>query len=182
MRGFRVSWPASERFALETNPSGTAPGYVFLFARSTGELRRFLGPSNGLSSLWSPGGGRVLVGSTDRSGKTATLAVHDSTGKEIAKPDFQTLPEKCTWVGEEKVYCAVPRGIPQDALMPDDYLRGDLNTNDRIALFNIKTKAVSGVFNDGGYDMTNLRVTKDEKYIFFVDRITGGVWGIDVAK
>lgn len=181
-RELTLSWPLPEKFALQTNPSGVVPGYIFIFTRSTGELTRFLGPANGLTSLWSPKGGKILVGTTNAAGKSLSLAIRDSSGKEILRPDIKTLPEKCAWASEEKVYCAVPRGIPQDAILPDDYRRGELNTNDRLVAIDLKTKIISGVFNDGGYDMADLAVTKDEKYLFFTDRITGKIWGVEVTK
>lgn len=181
MQELALSWPLPEKFALQTNPSGVVPGYIFLYTRSTGELTRFLGPLNGLTSLWSPKGGRVLVGSTNAAGKSLLLAIRDSSGKEIMTASVQTLPEKCAWASEERVYCAVPRGIPQDAILPDDYRRGELNTNDRLVVIDLKTKIISGIFNDGGYDMADLAVTRDEKYVFFTDRITGNVWGVEVA-
>lgn len=182
LRELALSWPLPETFSLETLPSGLVPGYIFTYTRSTGEFIRFLGPLNGLTALWSPKGGRVIVGSTNSTGKSLSLAVFDSSGKEIMKTDLQTLPEKCAWASEERFYCAVPRGIPRDATLPDDYRRGELNTNDRIVAVNLKTKIISGVFNDGGYDMSDLRVTKDEKYVFFTDRITGNVWGIEITQ
>ena len=182
IRELALSWPLSEKFALQTNPSGVVPGYIFIFTRASGELTRFLGPTNGLTSLWSPKGEKLLTGSTNAAGKSLSLAIHDSSGKEIFRPDLQTLPEKCSWAREEKVYCAVPRGIPQDAILPDDYRRGELNTNDRLVAIDLKTKIVSGVFNDGGYDMADIVVTKDEKFIFFTDRITGKVWGLEVTQ
>ncbi|GEM_PF-6870343 len=182
IREITLSWPLPEKFALQTNPSGVVPGYIFIFTRASGELTRFLGPLNGLTSLWSPKGGKFLVGSTNAAGKSLSLAIRDSSGKEIFRSDLQTLPEKCAWASEEKVYCAVPRGIPQDAILPDDYNRGELNTNDRLIAIDLKTKIVSGIFNDGGYDMADIAVTKDEKYLFFTDRITGKVWGVEVTK
>jgi len=182
IREITLSWPLPEKFALQTNPSGVVPGYIFIFTRSTGELTRFLGPTNGLTSLWSPKGGRVLLGSTNAAGKSLSLAIRDSLGKEIMTAAIQTLPEKCAWASEEKIYCAVPRGIPQDAVLPDDYRRGELNTNDRLVAIDAKTKIISGIFNDGGYDMADISVTKDEKYVFFTDRITGKVWGVEISQ
>jgi len=132
--------------------------------------------------LWSPKGGRVLLGSTNAAGKSLSLAIRDSLGKEIMTAAIQTLPEKCAWASEEKIYCAVPRGIPQDAVLPDDYRRGELNTNDRLVAIDAKTKIISGIFNDGGYDMADISVTKDEKYVFFTDRITGKVWGVEISQ
>src|SRR3989338_420250 len=94
MRELSLSWPLPEKFALQTNPSGVVPGYIFIFTRSTGELKRFLGPTNGLTSLWSPKGGKLLVGSTNAAGKSLSLAIRDSSGKEIMTAAIQTIPEK----------------------------------------------------------------------------------------
>ena len=182
LRRARVSWPVADRFVLETYPSGLVPGYLFSSVRGSGELRRFLGPQNGLTSLWSPAGSRVLVAATDKNGKSLSLGVYDSTAKEIWALDFQTLPEKCVWASESVIYCGVPRGIPQEATLPDDYLRGELNTNDRIVTADLKTKTVTGIFNEGGYDISNLRAAKDGTYLFFIDRITGKAWGVEVTK
>lgn len=182
MKEVSVRWPSADTFFLETRPSGVVPGYVFSLARSRQELKRFLGPLYGLTTLWSPKGERVLVGSTDKNGKSLPPVIRDSLGREVMTLDFHTLPEKCTWVSEETLYCAVPRGIPQESIIPDDYLKGELNTNDRIVVVDIKAKTVTGLYNEGGYDMANLRATKDGKYLFFIDRSTGSLWGVEVTR
>ncbi len=136
-----------------------------------------MGPLYGLMSRWSPDAKTIAVSFTDSAGKRLALSFYSSGGKELFKTGLQTLAEKCIFSADSKfAYCAIPRIISSGAVFPDEYLRGELNTADRIVLVNIAKKTVSEVFDEGNYDMSDLLVTKARDYLFFVNRGDGTLW------
>lgn len=176
----QISWITSDKIALQTAPSGFAEGYLFLFSRSSQNLTRLVGPRFGLSTLWSPDGSRVIFSSTDSAGRSPTLTVADATGKRLFEATIQTIPEKCVWSTIKEMYCAVPRGSLTDAVWPDNYLQGVLNTSDRIVRLDFEKKEIKGVFNERSFDMSNLILSKNRDYLLFVDRKDGTLWSLKI--
>lgn len=173
----QISWITPDRFAFQTAPSGLAEGYIFTFSRSSGALTRILGPLFGLSSLWSPDGSQVLIATTDTSGRNLQLTLHSASGAAVFTITPPTLPEKCFWVSVSRLYCAVPQSTSTNTIWPDDYLRGELNTSDRIMLLDLKEKTVKEVFSSG-FDVSGLLVSKTQDYLFFIDRKSGTPWSL----
>lgn len=175
LRDASISWVTADKIAFQTAPSGLAEGYLFMFSRSTGSFTRLAGPLFGLSSLWSPDGTRVLVSATDPAGKRPRLAVIDAAGK-ITFLRVSTLAQKCAWATNDSFYCAVPQQISPDTVWPDDYLRGDIHSTDRIELVAFEKNEIIKVFSGGILDISDLRVSKDKNYLIFVNRFDGSLW------
>ena len=96
--------------------------------------------------------------------------------------DFITLPEKCAWVNKSEFYCAVPNAFPGNAVMPDDYLRGQIATQDRILSFNLATRDTKLIFSCGAIDMDNLAVTQKKDYLIFLNRLDGIPWRLKLTQ
>ncbi len=173
----QISWITPDRIAFQTAPSGLAEGFLFTLSRSSGILARTLGPLFGLTSLWSPDGSRVLIASTDSNGRNIGLTLHDSSGKSLFNLTPSTLPEKCFWAKTNEIYCAVPQTILVGAVWPDDYLRGEVNTSDRIVLFNLEKKTVTEILSSD-LDVSSIVVSKNQDYLFFIDREDGIPWSL----
>jgi Tol biopolymer transport system component len=175
-----ISWISANKISFHTAPSGLAQGYLFVWSRSNGTFERIVGPLFGLMPSWSPDGTRVLISSTDKSGSNLKLAVYDDRGKELFQTTLQTLPEKCVWASSKEIYCAVPHDISQNNVWPDDYLRGEINSSDRLVVLDLERKEVSEVFNQGDFDMANLALTKTKDWIFWVDRKDDSLWSLKI--
>lgn len=173
-----IHWYDKDKIAFQTRSSGLAEGFIFSFSRASGVMSRAFGPSFGLTSLWSPGGTRVLISSTDSQGKNLTLRAFDSAAKEAKIVPFKTLPEKCFWTNRDEIYCAVPRATREGWILPDDYLRGEANTSDQIVYFNAKTEELRNLLDEGNFDISNLIVTPNQDYLFFVNRRDGTLWSL----
>jgi hypothetical protein len=174
----QVSWVNFDKLAFETAPSGLAEGFIFTYSRSANSFVRLLGPFFGLTSLMSPDGSRVLVSTTDTAGRNLDLTVYNASGKAELVLTPPTLPEKCVWLGSKIIYCAVSRSSLADSILPDEYLRGELNTSDRIIRLDLENKKTQEVFNQEDFDISNLIVTKDESYLFFINRKDGTLWSL----
>lgn len=180
LRDASISWISGDKVAFSTAPSGLAEGFLYLFSRSSGVFQRIAGPFFGLASLWSPDGSRALLSSTDAAGKNLNLFVRDSSGKNVFTLGAKTLPQKCAWSGPSKLYCAIPRTISPDTVWPDDYLRGEVNTQDRIALLDFEKKEFTEVFKEGTFDVSDLGVSRDGGALIFVDRTDGTLWSLNL--
>lgn len=174
----QITWVSPDKIAFITAASGLAEGFIFAYSRSTGAFTRIFGPVFGLQSQWSPDGSRLLLSRSDRGGKAVAAGAYDTAKKQYRALDVATLAEKCAWSDAKELYCAVPRDIPATVLLPDDYLRGEYNSSDRMVRLDADRGQTQDVFNEGAFDMSDILVTKDKKYLFFVNRIDGALWSL----
>lgn len=176
----QIQWITPDRLILQTAPSGIAEGFLFSLSRSSGTFNRIVGPLFGLTSLWSPDGSKFLVSSTNTDGKELKTSIYDSAGEPLLDVSPPTLPQKCRWTSSQRAYCAIPRSLSEDAILPDDYLRGQLNTSDRIVLLDLEGKKIQEVFNQEDFDVADLLLTKAEDYLFFINRKDGTLWSLKI--
>ena len=182
IRDAQIQWITTDTIVFQTAPSGQASGFVFIYSLKNGSFIRFLGPRFGLSTRWSPDGTHVLVGFTNNAGHAYTFSLLDALGREAQKMDFITLPEKCAWVDKTEFYCAVPNAFPNTAVLPDDYLRGEVSTQDRILSFSLDTQDTKLIFSGGAMDMDNLAVTEKKDYLIFLNRLDGIPWRLKLTQ
>jgi len=175
----QIQWIAPDKIAFQTAPSAAAPGYVFIYSIKAGTFRRFLGPIYGLTTLWSPDTNHVLITSAQTHG--ITFSVYDALGNTLPPLEFITLPEKCTWLDNKEFYCGVPQQFP-GGTMPDDYMRGEVTTQDRILSYNIDTQTTTQIFTGGALDMINLAITKAHDYLIFVNKTDGILWRLKLHQ
>lgn len=175
-----INWVSADRIVFSTAPSGLAEGYLYVYLRSSGVFNKIVGPLFGLSTLWSADGSRLLLGATNALGKRLDLAVRDSSGKELSLAGSRTLPQKCVWQGTAAFYCAVPRAISAETVWPDDYLRGELNTSDRLLFTDYAKKENKEILNTGDFDMSDMLLNKTANWLVFVNRIDGSLWSLKI--
>lgn len=174
----QISWISPDKIAFQTAASGLAEGFIFTFSRSAGAFTRILGPVFGLDTLWSPDGARILASQTRRGGKNLTTALYDPAKKKVLRLESSTLIEKCSWAGAKELFCAVPRAIPAETILPDEYLSGEFNSSDRIIRIEAETGEATTIIDEGNFDMSDLIATKDKNFLFFVNRKDGTLWSV----
>lgn len=174
----QMQWVSPSRFSFQTAPSGLAEGFLFLYESARGSFTRVAGPLFGLMNLWSPDGERVLASHTDPGGDELQFAVRNALGAVLFTPPFQTLPEKCTWANASVFYCASPGFIPASTVLPDEYLRGEFNSIDRLFRVDLTSEDVREAPLEKSFDISELLLTKDESYLFFVNRTDGTLWSL----
>ncbi|MDP3792435.1 MAG: hypothetical protein Q8Q89_01765 [bacterium] len=180
MRDIQLSWITSDKIALQSPPSGLAEGHLLVFSLSSRSLNRLASGLFGLMTLWAPDGSKFLSTVTDSFGKNLEFFVKDSSGKEIFASAFPTIPDKCFWASSIETYCALAVDFPTEAIMPDNYLSGEINTKDQIVFLNTSQKQVYSVLPDPQFDISNLLSTKKQDYLFFVNRTDGTLWSLKI--
>ncbi len=147
-------------------------------------LLSFIVQGSGFESKWSPEGGSLLYSVyNENSGYLPNLWVtggkSDNLGDLKVSLNLPTWPEKCTFSGENALYCAVPQGLPRGAgLYPeiadsynDNFYYIDLRTG-------TKTLLASPIGEGGAYTATNLFLSGDGKILYFTDKSSGNLQSI----
>lgn len=182
LRDAHISWITSNTISLQSRPSGLAPGSLYHFSRSTGFLRRLIGPFNGLQALWSDDGARALITYTDAKGRNPRLAIADDDGDLSQESNAITTPGKCAWAGAKELWCAVSDSLPEQSVFPDEYLQGGLSGGDRLVRFDFTKKESSYTLSQSSFDMSHLIITKAKDYLFFINRKDGTLWSLRLQQ
>ena len=102
----------------------------------------------------------------------------NANGGEIKGLDFPSVVSKCVWSKDNSnIFCAMMNGFADDAVMPNDWQTGKANSADTFWKINVQTGKKDRLVEISdikqALDGVNLFLDKDEKYLFFSDRVGG---------
>jgi hypothetical protein len=135
----------------------------------------------GADYSWSPNGSQALVSSLSNSGSsTITLGTVSAAGV-YNDLDIPTFVSKCAWSADNKtVYYAMPGGIPDGSVLPNDYIEKKFMTEDTFWKLDITTGKKDRIIDPGElggkYDSTSLILSPTEDALFFINRADGRLY------
>jgi hypothetical protein len=185
-----LSWPAKDKISFYHKTSGVAESNFFSYDLAAKTLKKMLSSVYGFSVKWSPNADYFLYSTTDNFGSNLSLSLSDEMGNikslNIDGSPITTIPEKCVFSTTEPVfYCAVMQNLPSDVVLPDDYYKGLVNSKDALYRFYIETgKSVKVPGLDDlpvGFNVEQMLMTEDNKYIFFVNKTDGYLYRFDLT-
>lgn len=133
----------------------------------------------GTDYLWNGDGGNLLVSHSDAKGGTKMqLALINARGGEYKNLNIPTFVSKCVWSADHKtVYYALPSGIPDSAVLPNDYQDRKFNTADTFWKVDVESGEKKRLVNldkiTEKFDASSLFLNNDESALFFINRIDG---------
>ncbi|MFH0906854.1 MAG: hypothetical protein V1829_01215 [bacterium] len=184
MKNLIVEWPNSGKITLRTKPSGLAQSVIYAIDLASGDFKKILDETYGLTVLWSPLGNKLLFSETDERGKNLKLKITDLDESITNGLNFVTLPEKCVWSQDNRtVFCAIPKNISDLATFPDDYYKTIISFSDDFWRINLDTGEKNRIFQAQGaeenaYDAKNLLLSADEDYLLFINKKDGLLYSL----
>lgn len=178
-----VSWsPNNQMIGMEVAGSNFDQKKVYFIGLNGENFKSITTQGRGFMPLWSPSGNQLLysVYSSDNN-FWPSLWVTDSQSGELGanlRPlDLNTWANKCIFNGENEAYCAVPRNLKEGAGMIPASAK---DATDDLYLVNISSGQKILIDGSGQYNMTNLILTQDKKFIYFTDSITGKLFKLAI--
>jgi len=138
----------------------------------------------GADYLWSPSGNKILISHSDSKGGYKTeLAIINYKGGEYTNLNIPTFVSKCIWSKDsQSIYYALPGGIPDNSVLPNDYKNQKFNTADTFWKINLKTGKKSRLVDlsdiQKKYDASQMFLSQDESILFFVNRTDNKLYRI----
>lgn len=143
----------------------------------TQEITPILSDRFGADYLWSPNGKKTLFSFAPiKNDPTITLGVMNKDGGQVSVlNNAPTLVNKCVWSRNNiDAYCAVPTGIPESTLLPDDYLSQEITTQDTFWKIDTESGATQRIVEvsdiNRTYDASELFLSPNEQILYFIDR------------
>lgn len=177
---WKAQWVTPTIIALTTLASSEADGYMYFLNPTTSDFQKVLGPIRGLTTLINPSGTTVLVGSAvDRNIALATYTI--ATG-QMTPRDIKTLPAKCTWQNDTVAICAVPQAVT-NGQYPDDWYQGNVVFTDSFWSLDTIQNSTTNLFTPGqSFDAHSLKVSPDDSYLYFINKINGTLWSYRMTE
>jgi len=137
----------------------------------------------GIQAEWSTKGDKLLYSAYNNNSDLKPKlwivnAQGDSIGTGRADLELNTWASKCTFSGNQEVYCAVPDSLERGAgLFPEMADR----TQDSLYRIDLSTgvKQLIAV-PDGKYNISSLVVSSDQKNLFFTDKTTQEIYKVNL--
>ncbi len=173
-----LKWPTDSLISLTTKASGLVEGFVYTIDVATGAFSKIWGGQFGLTTLMNPRATSMLYSRmVNNVFEFGVYTISNQTAKPLS---IKTFPEKCVWSQDAiHAYCAVPETLIA-GIYPDDWYQGQVQFRDRLWSINTTTgeaKTVSDLEDMGNsVDILDMRLSSDEKYLFFVNDTTRELW------
>lgn len=166
-------------------PAASEETLLQIVGISGGEINAIFKGRFGADYLWSPDGSIALVSSlSEINEKNISLGTVDLKGiyTELNVP---TMVSKCVWSSNNNtVYYALAGGIPNNAVIPDDYLSGKINTKDTFWKMDIETGKKERIIEpnemEGNFDASNMFLSPTEDALYFVNRVDKKLYKIEL--
>ena len=156
---------------------------LFFVGANNENLKSTIIEGRGFDGQWSTNGDRLLYSVySSTSGYRPTLwiveAVGDSIGQNRINLGIETWSDKCSFAGNDKVYCAVPQNLSEGSGIftselddsPCDIYSIDLKTG-------FKSKVA---IPEGSQNIESVMVTNDGRYLYFNSKTDGRLYKINL--
>jgi len=183
---FSAAIPQSGLISFWNNPDAYNESLLKSAPLISGENKTLFQGKFGADFLWNPNGNLILAShSLERTGKKMQLAVMNNNGGEYKNLEIPTFTAKCAWSKDNKtVYYALPAGIPENSILPNDYFSRRFDTADTFWKVNVLTGEKSRLIDlekiNANIDSLNLFLNSDESLLFFTNRIDGKLYQISL--
>lgn len=180
------SIPQTSLVSFWNSPYSSEEAQLQTVGITGGEAKTIFAGKFGTDYLWSPDGTKSLVSFTEeKGGSKIMLATINSDGGGYQSLNIPTLVSKCAWSKDNKtVYYALPSSISEGAVMPNDYLNNKITTRDTFWKVDTATGKQERIVEleemEGSYDATNLFLDSSESALFFVNRLDGKLYRIEL--
>lgn len=176
--------PFKNEVLIFPDPKYGIAGDIFRIDLSSGKKEKFLNYYKGMDFLFSPSGKKILESYIKNDGRIS-LGIIDSATGFFQDLNFPSSVKKCVWTDEEdEVLCAAMLSSEKVSL-PEDWENKKGSFQDIFWKINVNNGKQERLFEMGLEEKTdaeNLFLDETESKLFFIDRITGGLFRIDLTE
>ncbi len=172
----QTSWsPNNQIIAMQTEGIDFNRQKVYFIGLNGENFQSAIIEGRDFRSKWSPKGDKLLysVYSSDNNMNPSLWVVNaqgDQIGTGRKNLKIETWADKCTFANDYELYCAVPENLPEGAGLFPELAKG---IKDKLYKINIQTGTKKLIaIPDGNFTMSNLVVSDDGQYLYFVDENT----------
>lgn len=176
--------PLKNEALIFPDPKFGITGDIFRIDFSSGKKEKFLNYYKGMDFLFSPSGKKILESYVKKDGRIS-LGIIDSKTGFFQDLNFPSSVKKCVWMEDEtEILCAAIISSEKVSL-PEDWENKKVSFQDVFWKINVNNGKQTRLFEmdlEERTDAENLFLDDTETKLFFIDRITGGLFQIDLTE
>ena len=156
---------------------------VFFVGLNKENFKSTIVEGRGFEPKWAPEGDRLLYSVySSANDLKPTLWIVNAQGENIGTGrkslGLDTWADKCTFSGEQDLYCAVPQNLEAGAGLFPELAAGSV---DRLYKIDTVTGLKSLIaIPEGSHNISNLIISENEDSLFFTDKNTGAIYKINL--
>lgn len=178
-----VDWSPSRQtvaFSQTGDPQGADRREVLFVGLNGENFKSAIVEGLDFVPAWSPTGQHLLYSvDSARSNYKPELWITDAYGDSIGGNrhtiGLNTWANKCTFAGENTLYCAVPQSLPDGAGMSPEIAAG---TPDDLYKIDLKTGVKTAIPLGGNYSINNINYNAANNTLLFTDSNQSGVFKV----
>ncbi|MDO8668702.1 MAG: hypothetical protein Q7K65_00205 [Candidatus Buchananbacteria bacterium] len=181
---FTVNWsPNKQMVATYSQGKDLDKSEIYFVGLDNENFKYMLVEGRDFRGQWSPTGDKMVysVYSSSNNFKPQLWisdANPDSIGNNRRSLGLETWSDKCTFSGNNKVYCAVPTILPSGAGLNDKIAN---SIADQIYEINLETGAKTLIASpNGDHTIYNMIVNENLKYLIFTDKNNNRIYKINL--
>jgi len=181
---FDVNWsPNKQMVATFTQGKDLDRSEVYFIGLNNENFKYMLVEGRDFRGQWSPTGDKMVYSVYNSANDfKPQLWISDATANTIGNNrrslSLNTWADKCTFSGNNKIYCAVPTSLPVGAGMNDQIAN---NIPDQIYEINLETGVKTLLANpDGNHTISNLIINEGLNYLMFTDQNNNKIYKINL--
>jgi len=178
-KDFDLKWIASDRVLLLPKQSSLISVDIWEINLKTKALKIFA-RDKGLTVNFAKDNSIGLKFSVNDNGE-GILQLIGNSGAIMANLNFLTLPDKCS-VNLSKIYCAVPQSynMIKEPVLPDDYLKRAVYSNDFIYELDLEKNALLPVFEENKQPIDAINFELLGNKLFFINRYDNRLYQLEL--
>lgn len=168
-----LHWRTDSKILLSVTPESTSKILALNLKNKT--LEPFLEEA-GVSIQWAKDD-RLGIKLNHVNGTNQTSLI-DTNGTILSTFTFITLPSKCA-ISENKIYCAVPKNVPENTKLPEDYYKRAVYFDDVLYLIDLSTGGYSEITTENPnltIDAEHLEIQNNA--LLFKNRLDGKLYSL----
>lgn len=179
------SIPQTSLISYWNYPSALEESKVYTIGRLGGNAKIIFSGKFGADYLWAPNGQKALVSSlVDKSVNKMNLGLIDING-QYQDLKIPTFISKAVWSSDNRtVYYAIAGGIPETAVLPDEYDSGKFLTTDTFWKVNIETGKSERILLPEEikekFDASQMILSPNEDALFFINKRDGKLYKMEI--
>lgn len=179
-----VSWSPNQQMIATWTRGLDFNRQELLFVGLHGEnFKSTIVEGRGLQYIWSETGENLLYSAYSSANDMKPMlwivdSTSDTMGQSRRRLGIETWAEKCTFVGTDDVYCAVPEYLPRGAGLVPEIAN---ETPDNLYHINIKTGARNMIaIPENNVNISQIMVTNEQDVLYFSDNRTGQIYSVNL--
>ena len=175
LKNLFIFW-GNDEFAIFYSHN-SQPSPIFSLDIISHKINRLFNQKEDIKINPSPFSAEALISFSDQN-QNIILYLVNLKNQTRKKLQIKTSANKCAFISNQQIYCAVPSYITLKSMSQEN----NLITDDSLFSINLRTGQIEKVpfFKENNLDIQEMKASPDQKYLFFIGRLNHWLYQVRI--